>query len=103
MDLTKQEMGMCWRGLLAPRGLLLVGLAVQPLRVPHKQRGLQVKRPGSTRDAEWAHISDKNHLTPWGSTTNHRITERFGLDRTFKDQQVQPQSPLPLAESSSTR
>lgn len=103
MDLTKQEMGVCWRGLLAPRGLLLVGLAVQPPRVPHKQRGLWVKRPGSTSDGEWAHVSDKNHLTPQDSTTNHRITERFALDRTFKDHLVQPQSPLPLAESSSTR
>ena len=61
---------------------------VKPPQVSSKERGLQMKWPGSTSDAEQAHVPDKNYLTLWDGTMNHGITERFGLDRTFKDHLV---------------
>lgn len=49
-------------GLLAHWKFLLVVLVVKLLQVSQKQRGLQVKWPGSSSVAKWAHMFNKNHL-----------------------------------------
>lgn len=70
-------MGMSWRKLLAPWKFLLVVLVVEPPQVSQKQRGLQVKWLESNSVAKWAHMFDKNYLTPSDGTMNHSMTERF--------------------------
>lgn len=85
MDLTKQKMGVSWRRLAGPWKFLPVVLVVKLLQVSQKQRGLQVKWPGSISVARWAHMFNKNHLMePWHGTMNPRMTERFELNGVLK-------------------